>query len=185
MIDRLNSMKAGWTRDSLSTGQSFATALSSALWYLDAHHDTLYERGVSLPVPFDELHGYNDYRRKKEKKPRLSQEGLNEHVQALSGFLSQSWFCRPMYAELRDLIEGVKKYERYLHQNADRANKAHHSTELVHSPVENVILKTIPASSDPVSSDYAELMGTLQERPNYQPVFLNDLAPKGRYERQK
>ena len=114
MIDRLESMTARWTRDSLSTGQSFTKALSSALWYLDTHHDTLHERGVCLPAPFDTLHGYNDYRRKKEKKPRLSQEALNEHVQALSGLLSQPWFCRPMYAELQDktkkLVEGLKKY---------------------------------------------------------------------------
>ena len=72
-----------------------------------------------------------------------------------------------------------------MHQNADRANKPHHAMQLVHSPVVNIILKTIHASSKTVSSDYTELMGTLQERPDYQPVFLNDLAPKDRYEQRK
>ena len=58
VIDRLESMTARWTRDSLSTGQSFTKALSSALWYLDTHHDTLHERGVCLPAPFDTKEHY-------------------------------------------------------------------------------------------------------------------------------
>ena len=83
-------MEVGWAPDSLPTAQSFTKALSNALWYLDPHHDTLYERGIKLPVPFDKFQGYNDYKRKKESKPRLSQEGLSRHVQALSEFLSQA-----------------------------------------------------------------------------------------------
>ena len=115
VIDDLDTMKAGWMIDNLATGKSFIRALSSALWCLDPHCDTLHERGVSLPVHFDKYCGYNDFVRKKEKKPRLSQEGLNQHLQALSDFLSQPWFCRPRYAQLRHktdkLVEGMKKYE--------------------------------------------------------------------------
>ena len=189
LIDALESMGVGWNRDGLSTGEAFTKALSSVLWYLDSHHDTLSERGVELPVPFDKFHGYNDYRRKKEKKPRLSQEGLKRHVQSLSDFLSQPWFCRPKYADLRDridqLVEGIKKYERYLHGSTERANVIHHSNQLVRSPVDHVTLQTISATSEPVLNDYAELTQTLQEYPNYQPVFLNDFAPTDHYERRK
>ena len=59
--DELDTMKVGWTSNDFSTGKSFIKALSSALWYLDPHHDTLHERGVSLPVPFDNYCGYNDF----------------------------------------------------------------------------------------------------------------------------
>ena len=173
VIDVLQSMKVGWSRDSLSTGQAFTKALTSTLWYLDQHHDTLRERGINLPAPFDKFHGYNDYKRKKEKKPRLSQDGFSHHVQVMSDLLSQPWFCRPMYAELCckivTLVEGIKKYGRYLRGNVDRDNETHHSTELVRSPAENVILAIIPAVLEPAINDYSDLLLSLQECPNYQP----------------
>ena len=189
VIDCFATMGVGWAPDSLPTAQSFTKALSNALWYLDPHHDTLCERGIKLPVPFDKFQGYNDYKRKKEKRPRLSQEGLNRHVQALSDFLSQPWFTRSRYVELRgkteQCVESMRKYEQYLRQNAERANQVHHSAQLVRSPAENVILKTIHASSQSINTEYTDIFKRLEEIPEYQPVFLNDFAPKDRYKRRK
>lgn len=76
----------------------------------------------------------------------------------------------------------MRKYERYLLQNAEETNQVHHSVQLICSPVENVILKTTYASSELVSND---VFKCLQEIPNYQPVFLNDFAPKDRYKVKK
>ena len=112
----------------------------------------------------------------------MSQEGLSQHVQALSELLSQAWFTRSRYAVLRGKIEqfvkSMRKYEQYLRRSAERTNQVHHSTELVWSPVEDVILKTIHASAETVNCEYTK---HLQELPNYHPVFLNDFAPKDRY----
>ena len=93
VIECLNSMEVGWTAHNMPRGQLLMKTLSNALWYSDSHHDTLRERGINIPEPFDKFHGYNDFKRKKEKKPRLSQKGLNHHVQALSNALSQPWIC--------------------------------------------------------------------------------------------
>ena len=174
---------------------------------MDPHHDNLYEQGIKLPVPFDKLQGYNDYKRKKEKKATFVPGRLNQHVQAVSDFLSQPWFTqsryvqavsdflsqpwltRSRYVQLRNkteqFVECMRKYERYLSQNAERANQVHHSAQLIRSPAENVVLKTIHASSELVSNVYSDVFKRLQEIPNYQPVFLNDFAPKDHYRRRK
>ena len=47
LIDYIETTEARWARQSLSTGQQFTKVLSSVLWYLDPHHDTLHDRGCS------------------------------------------------------------------------------------------------------------------------------------------
>ena len=50
-----------------------------ALWYQDTHHDFFH--GILLPPVL----GYNDFRQKKEKEPRLSVESFEYHIQQLTG----------------------------------------------------------------------------------------------------
>ncbi len=132
---------------------------------------------------------YNDYKRKKEKKPQLSQVGLNHYVQHLSDYLLQPWFCRSMYSELRDvtdkLVNGMRRYEIYLRESSERVSTAHVSTELARSPVENVMMKTIPGNSEPVKTEYSDLSRAFTELPEYQPIFLNEHAPEDRFDRRK
>ena len=160
LIDCIESTEARWPHQSLCTGQSFSKALSAALWYVDPHHHTLRERGITLPGMFLKFNGYNDYKRKKEKKPKLSQLGLNHHVQQLSDFLSQPWFCRSIYSELCDvteqLVEGMRKYELYLRGNSERASNTHHHTEVIRSPFDNIVMKTIPSTSEIIKSEYSK-----------------------------
>lgn len=66
-----------------------------------------------------------------------------------------------------------------------RSSQQQHSSELVRSPVENVIMKTIPGNSMPVSSEYADLLKVLDESADYHPVFLNSFAPDDRFDRRK
>ena len=78
-------MKAGWRCDSV--GSRFTHKLTRALWYLDTHHEKFSSRGISLVPLLGSLQGYNDFRRKKEKEPRLSVESLQHHIQVLSDCL--------------------------------------------------------------------------------------------------
>ena len=66
LIDCIELTEARWPRQSLSTGQSFTKALSSALWYLDPHHHTLHERGITLPDKFQKFCGYNEEKKGEE-----------------------------------------------------------------------------------------------------------------------
>lgn len=140
-----------------------------------------------LPTPFQKFCGYNDYKRKKEKKPRLSQMGLNHHVQLLSKILMQPWFCRSKYSQLysltEKLVEGMRKYELYLQENSAHNSRQQHSLGLTRSPVDNVIMCTIPKSSEPVPNEYVNLLKTMDKSSDYEPVFLNSFAPEDRYAR--
>ena len=189
LIDCIESTEARWPHQSLCTGQSFSKALSAALWYVDPHHHTLRKRGITLPGMFLKFNGYNYYKRKKEKKPKLSQLGLNHHVQQLSDFLSQPWFCRSIYSELRDvteqLVEGMRKYELYIRENSERASNTHHHTEVIRSPFDNIVMKTIPSTSEIIKSEYSEIFQALDKLPDYEPVFLNDYAPEDHFDRRK
>ena len=92
----------------------------------------------------------------------------------------QPWFCHSRYSELRSitekLVEGMRKYQMHLQDTCVRSSRQQHSPELTRSPVDNVIMKIIPESSDPASNEYIDL---------YHPVFLNNFAPEDRFARRK
>ena len=81
---QLETMGVGWSPCSKQTGSNFVHKLTQALWYIDSHHSKFVERGIHLPDCFSMYKGYNDFKRKKEKEPRLSREGLEQHIQQLS-----------------------------------------------------------------------------------------------------
>jgi hypothetical protein len=62
----------------------------------------------------------------------------------------------------------MRRHEIYLRK---RVSTAHNSTELARSPVENVVMKTIIGSSEPVKTEYPGLFRALNELTEYQPVF--------------
>lgn len=76
----LKVVKVGWRRDNVeSTSVEFVHKLSQVLWYLDAHHEKFSSRTIQIPDHFSQFHGYNDFKRKKEKEPQLSASSLEEH----------------------------------------------------------------------------------------------------------
>lgn len=112
----------------------------------------------------------------------LTQVGLNQHVQLLSDYLSQPWFCRSMYSKLWDatekLVEGMRKYEVYLRESFERVSNSQQSTQLPRSPADNVLMRTISGSADPIKREYSDLLSAFEELPDYQPLFLNEYAPE-------
>lgn len=48
-----------------------------------------------------------------------------------------------------------------------------------------MVMKIIPGSSEPVKSEYSDLLKALDDLPDYQPVFLNDYGPEDRFDRRK
>lgn len=89
----------GWSPQYVSSlGESCVNQLTAALWYLDTHHDTLRERGLRVPKEFAHLSGFNDWQRKKIKKPQLSVQGLDGHIQSLSRLISRPWLAKAAYS---------------------------------------------------------------------------------------
>ena len=84
VLDVLERIHVGWCPQSLSSiGESCVNQLTAALWYIDAHHKTLRERGLRIYKDLSHVHSFNDWQ-KKIKKPKLSTQGLDGHVQSLS-----------------------------------------------------------------------------------------------------
>ena len=91
LAGQLGTMGVGWRPCSKDTGTNFVRQLANTLWYLDPHHDKLSKRGIHLPEHFLRYNGYNDFKRKKEKEPRLSNEGIKQHIEQLNSMLMQPW----------------------------------------------------------------------------------------------
>jgi len=101
VIDVLEKAQIGWSPQMVSSaGSACVSQITSALWYLDHHHDTLRERSLHLPTEFVPLCGFNDWQKKKVKKPQLSAQGLDGHVQSLSRMLSLPWLGRAEHRKL-------------------------------------------------------------------------------------
>ena len=136
----------------------------SALWYLDPHHDRFRDRSLAIPPCFAKFTGYNDWKRKKEKQPRLQQVDLDRHIQAISSILCQPWSHRPSFkmlnSQLVALVEVMKQYNDYLKKHAEAMQVAHSSTTALRQVEDNILLETRAAvlHSDTVYSEIQALL---------------------------
>jgi len=125
------------------------------------------------------LKGYNDYAAKKIKRPRLSSDGLQVHIDALSDLLSLPWFSLPSFGSLRKPTEGLLsalyQYRQYLDGHCASV-KATHQLPSIQLDIEKTSLVTISPSKD-ISSAYTALTAALQTQPDYSVVFLQDTYP--------
>ena len=171
----------------MQTGSNFIHKLTQALWYIDPHHNKFAERGIHLPDCFSVYQGYNDYKKKKEKEPRLSKEGLEQHIQQLSHLLMQPWMSSKrfevIYKDVEKLVDSLHAYKQYLCHQCDRV-KSHQQLPQPVCSETNASLVTVSAKSTN-SSQYQEMMEKLVNLPLYEPLFLNDIAPVDRYQRRK
>ena len=49
---------------------------------------------------------------------------------------------------------------------------AHHSTELARCVADNVVMKIIPQATEPIKSEYFNLVKAFEDVPEYVPFFL-------------
>ena len=108
-------------------------------------------------MPFAKFNGYNNWKRKKEKRPPITHIELDRHIQALSTILSQSWSHKPhlktLQSEVMALVEVMRKYCSYLKKHNDSMKLAH--SPLPPSPIrqveENILLevRSSAAKCDP------------------------------------
>ena len=182
----LETLNIGWTADSFDVGRSFVHKLAQCLWYLDPHHQKFLNRGTKLPVRFNAFQGYNDYKRKKEKEPRLCARELLHHADLLSGMLMQPWFSHPRFRSIRDdvaeLADVMHQYALFLAVQNEKV-KAHHTVTSTQYPEDSATLVTLPAKDGPISKCYKSLCERLHRLEVYQPVFLNEIAPAERFAR--
>ena len=187
VIDLLASWNVGWSPDSVETvGKRCVKTIVGALWYLDPHHERFSARSLASPASFHKFKGYNDWKRKREKCPQLTQHDLDKHVQAISSLLSQPWShmnrFKKLKSELVTLVDVMKQYLSYLKKHSDAMKEAHSSTSVLHSVEENILLENrMPTLV--CQSEYHLLQEKLLSLPAYHPVFVNDYSSPDRFER--
>lgn len=152
-------MGVGWSPCSKQTGSNFVHKLTQALWYIDPHHSKFVGRGIHLPDRFSMYRGYNDFKKKKEKEPRLSKEGLEQHIQQLSTILMQPWMSSKRFEVIRKdvdkLVDSLHAYKEYLLHQCDRVKSHQQSPQPVFDET-NASLITISANNTN-SSEYHDL----------------------------
>ena len=188
VLDLLAKINVGWSPDVVkTTGEKFVKLLSDALWALDPHHNSFADRSIAIPSHFDEFSGYNDWQRKKQKRPQLTQATLQRHVSKMSDFLMQPWFCLSRFEVLRSLVEKLvevmHRYARYLEEHDARMIRSHRNPEPIRSVDKSVSVCTVAQADGPTKSVYTELEEIMSSMEFYDPVFLMDFAPGERYQR--
>ena len=121
----------------------------------------------SVAKDLSHLHGFNDWQKKKMKKPQLSVQGLDGHIQSLRALIES--VCDVMF-----------KYKEYLMQQRSRVQETQHR---FHSSRSLEQLRTLPATDDPVKECYIPLFERLTAAQCYKEVSLHDCAPEDQYAR--
>ena len=144
-------------------------------------------RAVRLPSAFTIFTGYNDWKKKKIKRPRLSCEELQQHEGKLSCLLGQPWFARKLFysgrSDTEGLLHAIHQYREYfLKQQTATMQHTPHQIEPQRSPKSIVSMSLLPVVSA-CSNDYTKISDVLTSKPDYFPVCVNDFAPSDRYTR--
>jgi hypothetical protein len=72
LIDIVKSLGVGFSQHQLSSiGKKVITSLSSALWYIDCHHDKFLNRSITIPEPFCQLKDMYDWKASHKAKPTV------------------------------------------------------------------------------------------------------------------
>ena len=132
--------------------------------------------------------GYNDYKKKKEKEPRLSNDGLQQHIEQLNSMLMQPWMLSKRFylirTDIEHLLDALCKYKECL-VSKNESMKEHHQSLEPRSVDDNSSLITLSPEGALSSSQYLDLERCLLDMPYYQPLYVNDIAPSDRLERRK
>ena len=174
-IDLLGAMNIGWTPDLVnSVGEKCVKVIVSALWYTDPCRKQFIKRSIHLPTALDQFQGYNDWKAKKQKKPQLSFDGLNLHLDHLSQLINQLWLLNPRFKELYDIVsqlaDGFNKYRTYLKQQNNSVKVAHSSLTPIRTISESIELVRVPVVNK-CDSCYSAVQASLEKHPMNSPIF--------------
>ena len=143
-------------------------------------------RSIHLPSGSANFTGYNDWKKKRIKKPRLSCEDLQQHEEKPSSLLSQSWFVRKLFVSVRSdterLLCGIHQYKEYLKQQTATMQQVHNQTQPRQHPENYVSINLLPIVNA-CNSDYAKISDVLSSKSDYFPVCVNNFTPSDHYTR--
>ena len=178
----------GWSEEAAqSHGLPFIHQLSTALWTLDGHHDSLEDRSCAIPSVFKKFNGYQNPEKHKHVRPMLSAVQLHNTGKQLMQIAQQLWMQRmkPAVTRLRNdvgtLGRSMEKYANYLDEKCAAVSANHARTLPVRSPAcdhERLELLNAVQFVEPSSqAKYSSLVSALRCADEFSPVFVNDYEP--------
>ena len=171
----------------IESGKRYFTTITSALWYIDGHHATLFDRGCKIPELFKEFKDYNTPESSKHRKRHhvnLDSDKLTSLVSLLYDQLLLPWLkttqWSTFYKATELLANSCNSYLQYL-KDQSKKMKAHHSVSemLVKDNVSVQLLKANPKPSSCVNA----LDVQISAKNPYEHLYLADLIPSDRRER--
>ena len=186
VLQYMKSTGAGFIRDAVnSVGHNVVRTLRDALWYIDTAHQQFEERAIHLPESFSEFQGFNDYKKNRKNKPRMSAEDLDRHSQALAGLLMlpslSASNCKILRADIDKLCVSLQAYSAYLKKHNVQQQQVHASLQPMRHPTVDSVASVIVASK--ATPPYTELQSHLDAVSLYEPICVNDFAPADRFQR--
>ena len=178
----------GWSEEAAqSHGLPFIHQLSTSLWTLDGHHDSLEDRSCAIPSAFKKFNGYQNPEKHKHVGPMLSAVQLHNTGKQLMQIAQQLRMQRmePAVTRLRNDVDtlgrSMEKNANYLDEKCAAVSANHARTLPVRSPAcdhERLELLNAVQFVEPSSqAKYSSLVSALRCADEFSPVFVNDYEP--------
>ncbi|XP_060571418.1 uncharacterized protein LOC132729628 [Ruditapes philippinarum] len=168
-----------------TTGTYICKTLTNTLWYLDPHWEKFEQRSISC-VDFQDLRGYNNWRKLKIKEPKVTSEDLTEHISNMITMTSAGYFLNQKFKHFKgmceNLIQGMVKYKKHIDQQAQRSAVNREKTEPVRSLSDHNVLRDLKIGTD-IDRNYTLVHESLRTLKEFEPLFLFDYEPEDVYDR--
>ena len=156
------------------------------LWHITCHHEYFAERSATIPARFAKLKNLNNYAAQKHSKSLLRSSEFKKFTEKMSVFLTQPWFSKSLFTELRKdisvLTESFNKVYQQMVPNNENVSKNHFSSSIIR-PVDAYTNVRVIEKSDKTLPSYILLENKSQELELFEPLHIDMFEPESRYKR--
>ena len=139
LLEQLNVRFQKYSVDTLV--KTFVINLTYLLWHRTCHHGYYQERSAPIPQIFKAFKDRNDFKKKKNAKPKLSSEDLGNLINLLSSKKVHPWLCKNPFTKLHtaivDLLDSTNKIIQHMSTNIAKSCHVKSLTLLVRNPNSN------------------------------------------------
>lgn len=184
VVQFFNASSVGLFEEELPLGKKLVTCLRDIFWYLNGHHHIFERINKPLSPSFSSFIGYNVPELSKHWKrvtKNVSSDQLREFSLDLSTLLLGNFWDRNGWRDIKqqlvDLLESLTSYSDHLIEKNKRAKINHRSPTPVRELSENMHLKFLPPSDEPVPAALQVIDELLQSHAEYKYLSISHLLP--------
>jgi hypothetical protein len=184
IIEFFKSSGVGLLEGEMHLGLKLVACLRDVFWYLDGHHHVFERINRPLSSAFSSFVGYNVpelYKHRKRMTRNISSDKLREFSLDLSTILFESYWERNCWSDIKhvftSLTESLTMYSDHLIEKNKKIKENHRSPTPVRELSDNLHLKLISPSQDPVSLQLVPIDSLLESLPVYKYSSIDHLLP--------